>query len=429
MAVPSVMADLSVTANNNSPAGSESPISTDDFHRAIQAILRHTNAKGADIASATTTDIGAATGEFVDVTGTTTITGLGTIAAGIERTVRFTGALTLTHNGTSLILPGAANITTAANDRAVFRSLGSGNWICIVYQKTDGSALVSPLPISDGTAVVKGSSDPTKLVRIEADGLTTATTRVLTAPDRNIYLVGAQDLAVGTYKNLIITNNSGTPNSQLDVDADFVLLKDSSGVSYPAATVNLTINIAASGANGLDTGSEANSTWYYAYVIYNPTTDTVAGLLSASATAPTMPDDYTYSSGALGAIYNSSGGDFIKYYQSGDEFWVGEVAATTTVPSGSYVSVSLALAVPPTAKAAKISGQWAYATSVSGVNYYAPSNADDLAQKDNITTGGGTAATLIGEHTIPLITAQTIYYKRTGTAAASGTLYCNGGKY
>jgi hypothetical protein len=142
MAVPSVMADLSTTANSNAPAGTESPSNADDFLRAIQAIVRTTNAKGADIASATTTDIGAATGEFVDVTGTTTITGLGTVAAGIVRTVRFTGALTLTHNATSLILPGGANITTAANDRAVFRSLGSGNWLCVMYVKASGYPVV-----------------------------------------------------------------------------------------------------------------------------------------------------------------------------------------------------------------------------------------------------------------------------------------------
>jgi hypothetical protein len=131
MAVPTTMADLSTTASSNSPAGGENPISTDDFHRAIQSILRHQEFKGADIASATTTNIGAATGGFIDVTGTTTITGLGTIAAGIERTVRFTGILTLTHNGTSLILPNAANITTFNGYIAVFRSLGSGNWIMI----------------------------------------------------------------------------------------------------------------------------------------------------------------------------------------------------------------------------------------------------------------------------------------------------------
>lgn len=140
MPVPSVMSDLSTTAASNSPAGTEAPTNADDHLRAAYAILRTTNAKGSDIASASTTDIGAATAEFVDVTGTTTITALGTIAAGIERTVRFTGALTLTHNATSLILPGAANITTVANDTAIFRSLGSGNWLCVSYKTATGYA-------------------------------------------------------------------------------------------------------------------------------------------------------------------------------------------------------------------------------------------------------------------------------------------------
>ena len=91
-------------------------------------------AKGADIASAATTDIGAATGNYVEVTGTTTITALGTVQAGTRRVVRFTGALILTHNATSLILPGSANITTAADDRAEFISLGAGNWLCTNFQ-------------------------------------------------------------------------------------------------------------------------------------------------------------------------------------------------------------------------------------------------------------------------------------------------------
>jgi hypothetical protein len=141
MPIPSTMADLSITAASNFPAGSESPTTGDDYLRAYAAILRTTNAKGADIASATTTDIGAATGEFVDVTGTTTITGLGTIAAGIKRTVRFTGALTLTHNATSLILPGSANITTANGDVAQFISLGSGNWKCTGYIRQNGGMI------------------------------------------------------------------------------------------------------------------------------------------------------------------------------------------------------------------------------------------------------------------------------------------------
>lgn len=106
-------------------------------------------AKGADIASATTTDIGAATGNFLHITGTTTITGLGTVQAGTIRVCRFAGALTLTHNGTSLILPGAANITTAANDVAVFVSEGSGNWRCLSYVRASGAPVLGGVIVHD----------------------------------------------------------------------------------------------------------------------------------------------------------------------------------------------------------------------------------------------------------------------------------------
>jgi hypothetical protein len=93
------------------------------------------------IASATTTNIGAANAEYLAVSGTTTITAFDTVAAGIYRVLKFDGILTLTHNATSLILPGSASITTAANDVAGFRSLGSGNWRCEWYQRASGSAL------------------------------------------------------------------------------------------------------------------------------------------------------------------------------------------------------------------------------------------------------------------------------------------------
>lgn len=89
--------------------------------------------KGADIASASTIDLDAATGNLLDVTGTTTITAI-TLSVGRERVVRFTGALTLTH-GASLVLPGAASITTAAGDFAIFRGYASGVVRCVLYQK------------------------------------------------------------------------------------------------------------------------------------------------------------------------------------------------------------------------------------------------------------------------------------------------------
>lgn len=86
-----------------------------------------------DVASATTTDIGAAASQNVRITGTTTITSFGTAAAGTFRRLRFAASLVLTYNATSLILPGGVSITTAAGDIAEFISEGSGNWRCVGY--------------------------------------------------------------------------------------------------------------------------------------------------------------------------------------------------------------------------------------------------------------------------------------------------------
>lgn len=95
------------------------------------------------IASAATTNIGAAASNDIIVTGTTTITAFGTVADAALRVVTFSGALTLTYNATSLILPGAANITTAAGDVGVFKSLGSGNWRCVSYLRASGVQLIA----------------------------------------------------------------------------------------------------------------------------------------------------------------------------------------------------------------------------------------------------------------------------------------------
>lgn len=114
-------------------------------------------AKAADVASAATTSIGAILGNFVHVTGTTTITSLGTSnAAGNCRLVTFDAALTLTHNATSLILPGGANITTAAGDSLIaVNENGASNWRVLIYQRASGASIASVnLYNSDGTILL-----------------------------------------------------------------------------------------------------------------------------------------------------------------------------------------------------------------------------------------------------------------------------------
>ena len=129
----------STTAASNTsspPNGAPEGWALSDINNTMRQVMAdvRTLAAADTIASSTTCDLGTKDSTFLTVSGTTTITGFGTVSAGIYKFVMFSGALTLTHNATSLILPGAANITTVAGDTALFLSLGSGNWKCMFYQ-------------------------------------------------------------------------------------------------------------------------------------------------------------------------------------------------------------------------------------------------------------------------------------------------------
>lgn len=141
-----------------------------------------------DVASASTTDIGAAATSEVRITGTTTITSFGTSNAGIRRRGRFADVLTLTHNGTSLILPAAANITTAANDRFEALSLGSGNWIVTGYTKASGRSVLEPITLGTPITSTSGTS-------VQFTGIPTGVRRV-TMLFQNVSTNGTNNLLV-----------------------------------------------------------------------------------------------------------------------------------------------------------------------------------------------------------------------------------------
>lgn len=101
------------------------------------------------VASATSIDLDAATGAPIDITGTTNISTIA-LATGKTRTVRFEGALTLAH-GSNLVLPGAANITTAAGDFAMFRGYPAGVVRCVFFSKYSGFPVVEPKRMMDIT--------------------------------------------------------------------------------------------------------------------------------------------------------------------------------------------------------------------------------------------------------------------------------------
>lgn len=206
MPVPSVIGDLSTTPSLNSPAGSDNLSTTDDYLRAIQGIVKTvydaqttinsaqttTNstklsttggtlagllnlAASANIASASTVDLTAATGNVVSITGTTTVTAF-TMNAGQQMVLIAAGALPLTYNATTMNINGGVSYTCAAGDRLiVIKDLA--NVIRVNVIKQDGTALVSSTP-GAATSTTQGIIE----LLIDAEYVTgTDTTRALTA--------------------------------------------------------------------------------------------------------------------------------------------------------------------------------------------------------------------------------------------------------
>lgn len=108
---------------------------------------------GADNSGGATITMGEG-GSFNLITSTTAITAFAfsTDKAGRKATIRFNTVRTLTHNATSLILPGGANITTAVGDICEVQSLGSGNFRVNSYDRASG------LPATPSALVTQSSS-------------------------------------------------------------------------------------------------------------------------------------------------------------------------------------------------------------------------------------------------------------------------------
>lgn len=171
------------------------------------------------LASAASVAIGAAASNNITITGTTTITSFDTIANGTTRQVVFSGALTLTHNATSLILPTASNITTAAGDVATFLSLGSGNWRCTGYQRSNGISIwtnsnLQPITASVATNALTLTLNPTAL-DFRSSTLSSGTVNTRTVPAA-VSVVVPFTATLGTSNNVaarltvLAIDNAGT---------------------------------------------------------------------------------------------------------------------------------------------------------------------------------------------------------------------------
>ncbi|ETK18091.1 hypothetical protein [Pseudomonas sp. FH1] len=165
---------------------------------------------------------------------------------------------------------------------------------------------------------------------------------------------------VGAAKNLKVST-TGT-SAVVTASADELVVENAANAYATLRAVAIAPSFAAAGANGLDVGaagSQTASTWYSVWVIWNGAT--IAGLLSLSATAPTLPPGYTHAARVAWVRTDATANKYpLSFSKSGrySQYKVAvgsNLSALPLVASGiqgaintpTYVPVSVAALVPP----------------------------------------------------------------------------------
>jgi hypothetical protein len=178
------------------------------------------------------------------------------------------------------------------------------------------------------------------------------TTKIPTTAFVQTAVSSASGAALPSASGLVITTATATTST---LTANNAVLVNSSGKAVLLSGGSVSLSSATSGAGGLDTGSIANSTWYYVWLIYNGST--ASAVYSLSSTSPTLPSGYTFSMRA-GAVRTNSSAQFYTSLQNGNRAqWVvggstvsaQRVAATGSGGGSGFVSISIADYLPPTA--------------------------------------------------------------------------------
>lgn len=259
------------------------------------------------LASGATTDLGTIPSHFIQLTGAAAINSFGS-TADVNFPIyyiRCNCTATLTYNATSMILPGTANITMAAGDFMVAEYLGAGNWRVLGYERANGTAIVNPTPLCGATGLTLSTNGTNANIVYAADST------VLINPTGNV--------------PIFVANVSGTIN-----------------------TSNGTVT---SAVDAMDGEATPTSVFGFVYLISNGTT--TGGLVSTSATVPTMPSGYTYRC-RIGAIRFSAASIPLVHHTFGrnTDYFPTAGGNTTTFPAlqatgASFAGALTSLTAPP----------------------------------------------------------------------------------
>lgn len=220
-------------------------------------------------------------------------------------------------------------------------------------------------------------------------------------------------------------------NALVSVTVDQIFLDSAGGQTIKLRGVDLTINTAAVGVNGLDTGALAANTWYSKWVISDGVN--VRGLISLSATAPTLPVGYTHKARVGWIRTDASANKYpVPFTQAGTRVQLQKNVALASGLAGSisvptFVPVSITAVVPVTAVAAGIGLTSGGSNSNSGCMAHPNNKAGTPVSTTNppqISTSSASTTPVWANPTVLMLLESTNIFWASGIA--SGAVYCFG---
>jgi hypothetical protein len=233
---------------------------------------------------------------------------------------------------------------------------------------------------------------------------------------------------VGSMRNLTMSVTTASASASLSAD-EIVVESALGGNTYKLASFAKVINLATTGAGGMDTGSAPTSGFVAIYAIYNPTTATAA-LLATNATSAAQPNVYGganmpsgYTASALVTVVpTNSSSQFVATFVQDRKVSINQVQVLSQgfTAASAVTSLSIAGAVPKNAK--RVGGSLSQSTSTAAnfVWLFFASTVGIGEQQYSVnTTGGG--GNLFAYSGLDLSTAQTLVYQVQTISAGTGT--------
>jgi hypothetical protein len=237
--------------------------------------------------------------------------------------------------------------------------------------------------------------------------------------------VSAQSEAlIGAVRNLSMNVTAASATATLTAD-EIIVGSALGGLKYTLTSFSKTINLATTGAGGMDTGTAPVSGYVALYAIYNPTTSTAA-LLATNATSAAAPNVYGganmpsgYTASGLASVWGCNGSSlFVPGYQSDRKIQFSRTTVFTLTSNNSSPTPITAGIIPKNAK--RVKGDIFYSSTVT---------ADSLLFSIGPTSGSVgqlffRAGSSNGQYSfnVELISPQMIYVSNTG---ATGTVTFN----